>query len=110
MKPETILTNFNSPPDTRIRFDEICRLSGRTRTSVLVELMEEYVLLQGPALVMRNQELQQVDRNLGESCRLLGLRDWMNQGTDHSRSPRQPQGEQDSDPISPLWSDGREDW
>ena len=41
---ETQLTNFNVPLPTRKRFDAICRASGRTRTSVLVELMTDHIL------------------------------------------------------------------
>jgi hypothetical protein len=41
------LTNFNVPITTRKRFDVICHASGRTRTSVLVELMTNYVLEEG---------------------------------------------------------------
>lgn len=38
-----VLTNFNIPADMRSRLDEACMASGRTRTSVLIELIEGYI-------------------------------------------------------------------
>ncbi len=55
------LTNFNVPSDTRRRFDAICNASGRTRTSVLVELMTNYVLEEGRRLIERQKELGDLD-------------------------------------------------
>jgi hypothetical protein len=46
MKPELILINFNVPISTKTRFDAICQVSARTRTSVLVELMNDFILSQ----------------------------------------------------------------
>ena len=40
------LTNFNVPIGTRTRFDQICELTGKTRTSVLIELMERHIIEQ----------------------------------------------------------------
>ena len=47
------LTNFNAPDTVRQRFDAICHASGRTRTSVLVELMTDYILHQSQLLATR---------------------------------------------------------
>lgn len=56
--------NFNSPRATRDRFDALCRASGKTRTAVLVELMEGYILTQARVLAERKRELSQVDQSL----------------------------------------------
>ena len=61
------LTNFKAPIDTRNRFDAICHASGRTRTSVLVELMTDYILNQSQQLVTRNHRFQLVDRMLEDN-------------------------------------------
>jgi hypothetical protein len=61
MKSEPIQTNFNVSSITRNKFDQICRLSGRTRTSVLVELMENYVLNKGPVLSDRIKSIQSMN-------------------------------------------------
>lgn len=49
------LTNFNAPDTVRQRFDAICQASGRTRTSVLVELMTDYILHQSKHLATRSR-------------------------------------------------------
>lgn len=58
------LINFNVPSRLKERFDSVCHASGRTRTSVLHELMSDYVLLQGRALVTRNDALDDIDEFL----------------------------------------------
>jgi hypothetical protein len=61
MTQSKILTNFHAPSNTRSQFDQICQMSGRTRTSVLVELMEDYVLTKGPALSDRIKAIQSMN-------------------------------------------------
>lgn len=63
----TYLTNFKAPIDTRNRFDAICQASGRTRTSVLVELMSDYILNQSQQLATRSHRFQLVDQMLGDN-------------------------------------------
>jgi hypothetical protein len=60
----TSLTNFNVPLPVRSRFDAICHASGRTRTSVLVDLMTDYILNQSQQLATRNHRFQIVDQML----------------------------------------------
>ena len=104
------LTNFNVPIDTRRRFDAICHASGRTRTSVLVELMTNYILEEGKRLVERQKKLGDLDIRFQKS---LGLRGFPNKvETSHRsiHSPRQTWGDQELDLPDPIYSDGRDDW
>lgn len=104
------LTNFNVPIDTRRRFDAICHASGRTRTSVLVELMTNYVLQEGRRLMDRQNAFQDLDKRFQES---LGLRDSISKVETCHRSihpPRQTWGDQEFDLPDPIYSDGRDDW
>jgi hypothetical protein len=71
------LTNFNVPIETRVRFDQICELAGRTRTSVLVELMESFILLQGVVLEERNRKLEQLDQTLEKSRRIMSFKEFL---------------------------------
>jgi len=64
---QTTLTNFNVPTSTRDRFDRVCRISGRTRTSVLIEMMEDYIIHQGSVLKDRSKRIRMVDRKLGQT-------------------------------------------
>jgi hypothetical protein len=104
------LTNFNVPIDTRRRFDAICHASGRTRTSVLVELMTNYILEEGKQLLERQKKLGDLDIRFQES---LGLRSSPNKmETSHRsiHSHRQTWGDQEYDLPDPIYSDGRDDW
>lgn len=60
-KPATLI-NFNAPDPIRARFDKICQLSGRTRTSVLVELMNAYVTTKGAELKEENERYLLIDQ------------------------------------------------
>jgi len=106
----TSLTNFNVPYSTRRRFDAICHASGRTRTSVLVELMTNYVLEEGKRLVERQKELGDIDMRFHGS---LGLRTSPNRvETSHrsTPSPRETWGDREFALPDPIYSDGQGDW
>ena len=105
-----ILTNFNAPIAVRKRFDTICRASGRTRTSVLIELMYEFVLREGQRLAQREQELGCVDALFPESLGLKGFRYQMDNRHQSVPSPRQTWGDREFDPPDPIFSDGQGDW
>lgn len=107
---QTTLTNFNVPSRTRQRFDEVCHASGRTRTSVLVELMEQFILNQGPVLAERAKRFQEVDHSIRENRRIMELKgNWADKpakvGSSISR-----RSEFDLVPLNPMFSDGQEDW
>ena len=104
------LTNFNVPIDTRRRFDAICHASGRTRTSVLVELMTNYVLQEGKRLVERQKELGDLDKRFQESLSLKGSNRQMDIRHRSVHSARQTWGDNEFDLPDPIFSDGHGDW
>lgn len=61
---QTTLINFNSPNNIKEKFDIICHVSGRTRTSVLVEMMEGYILTQSKVLEVRACELEKANQTI----------------------------------------------
>lgn len=62
MNNQSVLVNFNVPNSTKHRFDKVCQLSGRTRTSVLVELMNTYVTTKGAELKEENERYLLIDQ------------------------------------------------
>ena len=106
----TSLTNFNVPIPLRSRFDAICHASGRTRTSVLVELMTDYILHQSQLLATRNQTFQLVDQMLGENTVSKGDRSLLSNQTRSDRYQSQTRLNQDFDLPEFLVSDGQEEW
>jgi len=104
------LTNFNVPLDTRRRFDAICHASGRTRTSVLVELMTDYILHQSKHLATRNHQFQMVDELLGENSVSEGARSFPSDQTVNSRNTIQSRSNKEFDLPDFLVSDGQEGW
>ena len=74
MNPDTILTNFNVSQDIRDRFDDVCRLAGKTRTKVLVELMDGYIMSMGPELAKRYPAIASFDQSLSIRSRSNGDR------------------------------------
>ncbi len=104
------LTNFNVPIPLKSRFDAICHASGRTRTSVLVELMTDYILTQSKLIASRNQVFKLVDQTLGENSVLMRDRQvWGNQSRPH-RDAIQKRSNEDLAPPEFLVSNGQEGW
>ncbi|MCZ8325399.1 MAG: hypothetical protein O9283_09075 [Sphingomonadaceae bacterium] len=104
------LTNFNAPDTVRQRFDAICHASGRTRTSVLVELMTDYILHQSQHLATRNHQFQMVDELLGENTASKGARSFPSNQTRSSRDTTQTRSNREFDLPDFLVSDGQEGW
>lgn len=104
------LTNFNVPDTVRQRFDAICHASGRTRTSVLVELMTDYTLHQSQHLAARNHQFQMVDELLGENSVSKGARSFPSDQTRSSRNTIQSRSNKEFDLPDFLVSDGQEGW
>lgn len=67
MNQSSVLVNFNVPNSTKHRFDKVCHLTGRTRTSVLVELMNGYILSQSDHLNLLSSRLDQIDQALAST-------------------------------------------
>lgn len=107
---ETILTNFNVPFGVRQRFDDICHASGRTRTSVLVELMDDYVLNQGQLLANRAVELAKVEESISETHRIFGIGRNPGNQTKGDRLAVHTRSESEFDLPQPMMSDGWEEW
>lgn len=107
---QSSLINFNAPIDVRKRFDAICLAACRTRTSVLVELMTNYVLEEGKRLVERQNELGTLDVRFQESLGLRGSADRMDLSHRPTRSARQNWGDREFDLPDPIYSDGQGDW
>jgi len=104
------LTNFNVPVDMKRRFDVICHASGRTRTSVLVQLMTDYVLEEGKRLMERQRQLGDLDNRFSESTGLTGSIRLLDRPHRNTLSHWQTPASDEFDLPSSFHSDGREDW
>jgi hypothetical protein len=104
------LTNFNAPVTVLQRFDAICHASGKTRTSVLIELMTDYILHQSQLLATRNHQFQMVDELLGENPVSKGERSFPSNQTRASRNTTQTCSNREFDLPDFLVSDGQGDW
>ena len=104
------LINFNVPTTIRQRFNVICLANCRTRTSVLVELMTNYILEEGKRLIERQKELGDFDIRFQESLGLGGSHNKVDTSHRAAHSPRQTWGDRDFDIVDPIYSDGQGDW
>lgn len=104
------LVNFNAPIVLRKRFDALCYANGRTRTSILLELMNNYVHEEGRRLIERQKELGDLDKRFQES---LGLQCSSKAVATYHRSihsPQQTWGDREFDLPEAIYSDGLENW
>ena len=60
------LINFLVEEDDLRRFDAIVEMLGRTRTSILKEMMNDFVTEQSIVIEQKKRKLQEVDRILAE--------------------------------------------
>ena len=67
MNNKSVLVNFNVPNSTKHRFDKVCHMTGKTRTSVLVELMNGYILSQSDHLNLLSDRLERIDQALAST-------------------------------------------
>lgn len=51
------MVNLNVPTQTLRGFDRLCRLVGKTRTSILVDLMRSFVLQEGKRIMEQVQQI-----------------------------------------------------
>jgi len=61
---EKVLINFLVPKATKNRFDAICRINGRSRTQVLIDLMNVHIVRTSPVLEARYEKLKNADHAL----------------------------------------------
>ena len=106
----TTLTNFNVPLRTRKRFDEVCHASGRTRTSVLVGLMEDFILNQGKVIAERTKRFQEVDHSLRENRRIMGFKEFLAEQASKEEATVSRRSESNLDLPDPLFTDGQGEW
>lgn len=72
MIDKPILINFNAPSSTKQRFDKVCRLADRTRTSVLVELMNDYIMTKTRQIADWNDRIRIADIAINEASHADG--------------------------------------
>jgi len=77
------LVNFKVPVSLLERFDALCRLAFKTRTSVLIDMMKEYTLTQAENLEVLTLRYEEVDRILGN---FRDLNDWKVSRTSNSEN------------------------
>lgn len=63
-KQAKVLINFLVPMATKNRFDAICRINGRSRTQVLIDLMNQHIVRTSPLLEARYEKLKNADQTL----------------------------------------------
>lgn len=105
-----LLTNFNVPVELKARFDAVCQASSRTRTSVLVELMERYVIDQSEALAERRQRLNMLDQTIAEILDSRAMSDLGEQSSYNRHRHVDRPGESDFEPLSAFIVDDEERW
>lgn len=91
------LINFYVDRVTTSRFDAICSASGKTRTQVLVALMNEHIIRSKPILEAKFEKLKEAD-NL-----LAAIRTYEDRVND-----RVHEAEAELPPTL-FWSDGRDE-
>lgn len=105
-----LLTNFNVPVELKARFDAVCQASSRTRTSVLVELMERYVIDQSEALAERRQRLNMLDQTIAEILDSKTMSDPDGRSSDNRHRHVQRPGESNFEPLSAFIEDEEDRW
>lgn len=105
-----ILVNFLTNPENLARFDHTCKAIGRTRTSVLTQLMDQFSISQISEINAKNSTLREIDEALLVHRRLT------NQHEEKIRQHRSipletnkyPDTERYDEPVGIMYSNGEE--
>lgn len=91
MKIATKLINFNVPENIKVRFDEYCQILGTTRSKVLNEMIEDF-LLQNEELfakrIAKKQQLTELDQSSSTIMRFREFIRSQSQTSDDDGPPR----------------------
>lgn len=106
----TILINFNVPTPVREQFDAICRVRGRTRTSVLLDLMNSYIFDQSKLLAEQAHRMAALDMALGQCFDVNLNRSEACHNVPCDRPALKIAGNSEFEPFGWLHSDGQDNW
>jgi hypothetical protein len=101
MTDKTVLINFYVDKKLKETFDALCEAHSRTRTSMLIELMEKAIIHKTAEVALWNEELKKVDDVLAEHKRLLRQR--------YKASGKERVYEEDIEEPIGIWMPGMED-
>lgn len=91
MKIATKLINFNVPENIKVRFDEYCQILGTTRSKVLNDMVEDF-LIQNEELVAeriaKKDQLNELDKN---TSRILRFREFIRSQSHNHEDEGPPQ-------------------
>ena len=79
MKPDKILINFQIPVQMKNRFDAVCEMTGKSKTSVLNSLVEEYIFDQLKDEEQKMNKLLAIDTGI-QKRKLMRFRDFKTEG------------------------------
>lgn len=94
---ESTLVNINVPIQTLRGFDHLCRLLGKTRTAVLVDIMRSFMLREGRNIIEQVQEISSLARTADKPGKTRVER----RSDDALSDPPQPSGK----PLQKRFSD-----
>lgn len=101
MISESTMVNINVPVQTLRGFDHLCRLIGKTRTAVLVDLMRSFVLKEGQTIIEQVQQISSLARTAENPVKMRVER----RSGDELSDPPEPSGK----PTLKRFSDFLED-
>lgn len=98
---ESTLVNINVPIQTLRGFDHLCRLLGKTRTAVLIDIMRSFMLREGRNIIEQVHEIS----SLAKTADKPDLTRVERRSGDALFDPPQPSGK----PLQKRFSDFLED-
>ena len=107
MKNEYNLINFNIPNNLKRKFDSICSTIGKTRTAVIIELMDGYITRQTRLLVESSEGSTNVVSTVPEKRRLMTFIEFLRVRPDQRRTGVQNQYKSVLSTDFPAGSDRR---
>jgi hypothetical protein len=87
MTSTSLMVNIKVPTETLRGFDHLCRLSGKTRTAVLVDLMRSFVLDEEKRIPAQVRRISTVAEAARRSILQRGERRSDDETSDPSKAP-----------------------
>ena len=64
MTTNTILVNFNIPNSLNNRFSSVCKIMGKTKTSIFIQVIEQFVISAPSQIERRNETMSRIDDSI----------------------------------------------
>lgn len=90
MKNKKVLINFQMPASTKERFDRFCEITGKSKTSVLISLVEDHLVYQISEIEQKVNNIRALDNQIVRHAKVMRFKDFIKETDECALDDRTP--------------------